>query len=853
MELLERGPQLAALDDLLSAVRTSGVGRLVLVAGEAGVGKTALIDTFTERHPATPVLAGAAAPLFTPRPLGPLLDLLAGLDPDHASAAQAVAALAGAVRHTSVVVLEDLHWADEATVDALSMIGRRLATLRALVIITYREHELDRRHPLRLVLGEVTAADRLVLEPLSATAVARLATDGGVTATGLYERTAGNPFYVTELLAHGGSETPGSVRDAVLARAGRLPTAARRLLEAAAVARPRAEVWLLQRIAPEELASLETCLASGMLRAEGDAVAFRHEIARATIEDDLPPDRRVALHRAALEALAGRDDPARLAHHAEAAGDGPAVVEHATSAAERAARLGAHREAAAHYAAVLRHATGLDQREHTALLAHRSYACFLAGMIPESLAARQQALAEHRRAGDRLAEGDDERWLSRLAWYRGDGAGFRTSAARAVELLETLPPSPELVRAYTTRASPPMFDYDLAETREWGTKALRLAERLGEDQAVITALLHVGTVEFSHGLAEGEEKLRHSLRLALDAGLLDLVGVAYSNLVSSALYTRDYGKAVGYLDAGRAFCDEQDLRSWGSYLDAWGARVALDQGRWPEAASLVGQVFVRAPRSLPHSRFIALVVQGVLAARRGDESPWPALDEAREIARATGELQRLAPVAIARAEARWLAGTPELIPAEAEQAYALAERSEHAWTLGELISWQHRAGRDHPDPGLPLPAPIRAELAGDAETAAAFWTERGCTYEAAVVRGTSGAESTLRKGLRELQELGARPAAAIVARRLRERGARGVKLGPRAATRANSAGLTARQLDVLALMIKGARNSEIAAQLFLSEKTVSNHVSAVLLKLEVSNRGQAVAEAVRRGIDPNER
>ena len=159
--------------------------------------------------------------------------------------------------------------------------------------------------------------------------MARLAAAHGVDGAGLHARTGGNPFFVTEVLARGGDSTPGSVRDAVLARAARLPAPARRLLEAVAVARPRAEIWLLERIAPDELPELEACLASGMLRAEGDAVAFRHEIARATIEDELPPDRRVALHRAALAALAGRGEPARLAHHAEAADDGAAVLEHA--------------------------------------------------------------------------------------------------------------------------------------------------------------------------------------------------------------------------------------------------------------------------------------------------------------------------------------------------------------------------------------------------------------------------------------------------------------------------------------------------------------------------------------------
>ena len=200
-----------------------------------------------------------------------------------------LAALARALRGSSVVVLEDLHWADEATLDVVQLLGRRVARMPALVIATYRDDELARDHPLRVVLGELGGAHRMTVEPLSPGAVARLAAAHGVDGAALHARTGGNPFFVTEVLARHGASTPGSVRDAVLARAARLPAPARRLLEAVAVARPRAEIWLLERIAADELPELEACLASGMLRAEGDAVGFRHEIARATIEDELPP------------------------------------------------------------------------------------------------------------------------------------------------------------------------------------------------------------------------------------------------------------------------------------------------------------------------------------------------------------------------------------------------------------------------------------------------------------------------------------------------------------------------------------------------------------------------------------
>ena len=358
--------------------------------------------------------------------------------------------------------------------------------------------------------------------------------------------------------------------------------------------------------------------------------AFRHEIARATIEDALPPTagwRCIARPWLPWPVAATRRGSPTMPRQPTT---GRRWSSTAPAPLSRRPQLGAHREAAAHYAAVLRHTEALPPGERAALLGKRSFECFLAGMLPESLAARELSLAEHRRAGDRLGEGDDERWLSRLHWYLGDGTGFRECAARAVAILAELPPGPELAMAYSSRAAPPMFDYDLAETAEWGGRALRLAEELGEHEVLIATIRNMGTVELSHGLAEGADKVHRSLDLALEAGMQDHVGVAYSNLVSSSLTTHDYDTAGTYLAAGRAFCDEHDLRSWGTYLDAWGARFALDQAQWADATQLVKQVLERAPRSLPHSRFVALLVRGVLAARmaratRGPTSTrrWP--------------------------------------------------------------------------------------------------------------------------------------------------------------------------------------------------------------------------------------
>src|SRR3954447_10032321 len=428
-ELLERGAELDALDMRLAEVRESGRGRMVLIGGEAGIGKTALVRAFCSQRASRQVLAGACDALFTPRPLGPLLDIaedaggeLAAAGAGEVTAAALVAALQAELlrRRPAVVVLEDLHWADEATLDAVRLLARRIQTIPALVLVTYRDDQLDRVDPVRIVLSELPgdAVERLELRPLSPEAVARLAGASGAPAGELQRRTRGNTFYVTEVLAAGSAELPDTVRDLVLGRAARLDPSARRLLEAVAILPPRTEMWLLEAVAGDDVGSIEDCLHSGMLRATKDTIGFRHEIARAAIEETLPPDRRVLLHRRALAALTeGRDrkaDPAWFAHHAVAAGDVAAVTRWAPAAGARAAWLGAHREAAAQFARALRYPEALPPGEQVDLLERRSYECYLMGAIPEAIAARREALEEHFRVGDLRREGDARRWLSRL-------------------------------------------------------------------------------------------------------------------------------------------------------------------------------------------------------------------------------------------------------------------------------------------------------------------------------------------------------------------------------------------------------------------------------------------------------
>lgn len=851
------------LNEWFDAVRQESRGRLTLVGSEAGGGKTVLLRRFCdERRGSGRVLWGACDALFTPRPLGPLLDIAQLTAGELQSVVQS-----GAMPHDvtaalmrelnehapTVVVIEDMHWADEATLDVLRLLGRRIETVPALVLASYRDDQLERAHPLRLLLGELAtgqAIGRLKLAPLSQAAVAQMAEPYAVDAAELYRTTAGNPFFVTEVLAAGEAAIPTTVRDAVLARVARLDSAPRNLLEAVAVVPPQAELWLVEVLVPDAVGHLEQCIASGVLRSEFQGVAFRHELARLAVEQSLPADRLVALHRKALAALAdpptGDPDLARLAHHAEAAGNVDAVRRFAPAAAERAASLGAHREAAAQYARALRFADGIPTERLGEYLERQSYECYLTGQFDDALAAQERALECHRTVGDQRKEGDALRSLSRLLRYLGRIEDAMVAGEEAVTVLDALPPGRELALAYCHLSHLFVWAEDEERALSWGARALELAERLDDAESLSYALINIGTMEILAGKPEGRETLERGLDIARGAGLEEHVGRAFVNLVWWAPRDRSYAVADSYLDAGLEYCSEQGLDLWRLYLLAYRARSELDRGQWDDAVESAALV-LRDPRASPIPRIWALAVLGVVRARRGDPDAWTPLDEAWGLAEPTAELQRIEPVAVARAEAAWLQGRGDAVAAVTESALELAVRRRSVWVTGALACWRWRAGLR--EPGLSdLAEPHAAEMSGNWALAARLWSQLDCPYDAALALAAADDDDALRRAFDELQRLGAQPAAAIVARRLRQRGARGLPRGPRPATRSNPGNLTTREVEVIGLVAEGLHNAEIADRLFLSERTVDHHVSAILLKLAVHTRGQAAAEAARLGL-----
>ena len=897
--LLERDDQLDTLRSLRMQA-ASGRGAMVFVGGEAGIGKSALVRRFLEHAAGSAtVLVGGCDAMQTPRPLGPLQDMAASLGPpfttlldEDRGRERAFGHLLAAFRaRATVAVFEDVHWADDATLDLLRFLGRRLGDTRTLVLATYRRDELGpRHHPLKAVLGDLAslpAVTRMTLPPLTRAAVARLVESADIDPDELHQRTSGNPFFVTEVLAAGGDRLPANVSDAVIARVGRLPDAARDAIEAASVIGPSVETSLLITLG-HGTEAIEAGLTSGLLHEQAGRLAFRHQLVRDAIDATLSAPRRRALHAAVLAALehatsaglehttpaavehttpagvdhatlAGVDhatsagvertttagiDHATLAHHAAEAGDAEAVVRYATVAAHEAAAVGAHREARAQFARVLPYLERLPTHEQPELLAAYARECEVIDRYPESKDAWSAAIERWRAAGQRERWADAHTDLARVCLSLGDNAAAEDASARAIDVLEGLPPGPALVRAYQYRAALRMLDRDNEAAIAWGTRTIELATRAGEHRSLAGAHVTVASSLMLAGRPNYAIHFERAIALAHEHGLDALHANAHLNRGSGAGELHRFGEAERHLREAVAIAEQHDLDSQTAYALAWLALTRLYRGDWDEAAALTAHTLVTSSAART-TRIMALVALGRLRVRRGDPEAWPPLEEALELALGTGTLQRLAPVRAARAEAAWYEADLERVRSEATACFDLAVESRHPWFVGELGYWRWAVGA--PEALPPFAAePFALQVQGRHRAAAAAWDALGCPFEAARASAESPDAHDVHEALATFVRMGARVAAERARARLRDLGAAQIPRGPRERTRRHPAGLTPREAQVLARLAEGLSNAEIAARHGVSTRTVEHQVSAVLTKLGVDNRAAAIAAAHRR-------
>ncbi|MFB7756702.1 AAA family ATPase, partial [Streptomyces sp. NPDC056121] len=646
MDLLERDSVLQDLAGHLQAA-VSGPGRVALVRGEAGVGKTTMVHRLTQlADPHIRVLVGACDPLATPRPLGPLMDMAPRLgEAVHVALTGALAGtgrpsevfdclLADLRSHPSLLVIEDVHWADEATMDLLRYLARRLLAVPALVVATYRDDEIGRAHPLNGVLGVLAGyswVHRHTLAPLSRRAVGRLATGHGVDAEQLYRISAGNPFIVTEILASPDEGIPATVREAAAGRLVGLSDAARKVTDVMAVLGCRASLPLLVGILPDANGAVEEAVASGILRTDGKVIEFCHELARLAVLEVVPAPRRLQVHQQVLAAMRSgpvtADDLALLADHAEAASDATAVLEYAPRAAEHAAALGAYREAAAQYARALRYADRLSSDQRAALLEGHSQAWLLASELDEGIASRRTAVKLRHARGDRRHEGEDLRWLSYVLWPAGRTAEARQTGLEAVRVLEGFGPSRELAGAYLNLCQLAVYEHEAAAVAAaYADKAIALGERFGDAGVVVQARFHAAAARM---LCEGSgwEACEQAVSSAMEQDLQVDAGFMAGIACWFAAQQHDGPRTTAAVKRAESYFLERDLLSYLLGTRAFSSWGLLNQGLWTQATDTAQEVLSH-PGPPPIARALALTVLGLVRARRGNSQAWPALEQA---------------------------------------------------------------------------------------------------------------------------------------------------------------------------------------------------------------------------------
>lgn len=847
--LHERDESLAMLGERVEQAR-AGRGSVVLLAGAAGAGKTSLVDEVAHHASDVVVLRGGCDPLTPPRPHGPLREIA------HEDGANigAIAERAGdpyelyerfLLRLKSppgpiLVIIEDIHWADDATLDLLQYLARRVGRSRAVVVCTYRD-EAGVDHRLGGVIGAMTTQPdvfRLTLGPLSVTAIREMVGAESADADSLHTITGGNPYFVSALI-QSGETLPATISDAVMARVSPLPAGVRSVIEAVSVAPRSVGLATLRRIRGVELTNVDAAIAAGVLESQGVVIRFRHELARAAVEKSLLPGRRLDLHNALLTELSSAPVPdlAELAHHAIGAGDPQTILGHAPAGAREAVRLGATRQGATLYQAAVDAADGRDPAVAANLRLELADALASLGERERAERVIHRALSHFRDANDRRSLANALTLLARILANSGEVDEPIELLQEAIELLGTEAPGPQLASAHLFMTRIAIVHRNAEVARRHLAMAAAIDDGTNEvttsDLALSGGLVELVFGDYERGLGIVNERRR----VAVGEGNETLVATIDSHLGTMAGEVRRYADAVDALESAITREVDRDHLAAAAYDSAWLAKVHLERGDL-EAAE---RVLVAQPATDGIEGAKHLTVLGRLRVRRGDPGGVESLHRALDLVDHTF-LQHSWPIMAGLAERLWSEGRAEEIGDVIGETYRLALARDSAWARGELGYWMWRAGAiDRPPPGAA--DPFADQIMGEWQRAVDAWRRIGAPFELGLAL-SDGDDHATAEAFAILEDLGASPAVDRLRREFRAAGQRSIPRGPNATTRANPLGLTGRQAEVLALLVEGLSNGEIADELVVTKKTVEHHVSAIFARLGVTTRSKAIA-AVR--------
>ena len=856
MNLLERDNQLQVFRDLFQQA-SQGHGVCALVFGEAGIGKTSLVHQALTQiaDQATVLLCGCEA-LFTPRPLGPVVDLADQLPPSLASALHAGHTYNGLFpafmsylkrpAKPTVLVIEDLHWADESTLDFIRYIGRRLTGVPALLVLTYRDDEIASTHPLKKVLGELPAAatTRIPLQLLSAQSVSQLARGSRHNGKQLFDITAGNPFFVAEVLASNApvaSDVPPSVVDAVIARLSRVSPAGRELIDLCSVVPGQVELAIVDRAFADLDTRIQECLASGALMSRPPFVKFRHELARLAVEKSLRPDLRLKLHRRVFDILRlpdcqGLASLSRQLHHAQGGAIAAEVMTLAPQAAREAVAASSHREAAALYQLALAHQGQRGPTLRAALLEEAALEYRLTNDVTASIACTTEALELRRQTGDVLREGMNLRLLAMTSWWEvGNRAACEPIMTQALAVLGNIEVNVELAMAHSAMSKLQTAWSEFRKGLEHGEIALALAESLNHPEALVDAL-HVTAVarSFVQDQREACIQMERALDIATSNRMDDATGQLYIALQTTCLVNRQHAYALEVAQRGLAFCESRDLDVYVMRLLDRRALSLTELGRWEEADADLNRCLANTAIST-RLRDTATFLRMRQNMRRGDPSAANYWLNLQKHPKALKVEYRLPTVIAGCAEAAWCRGDVTQVKEMCRIGLVDSMARNDGRLTGPLLVWLKRVGAPLPAQWPELAPAYAAEVSGDITQAAHEWALLNCPYERALAL-LGGNELQVREAFVVFKELAAKPPLEFARQRLRDMGARSVLRGPQSCTKTDPLGLTQREREIFNGLLQGQSNADMAALLHRSQRTVEHHVASLYAKLNVRSR-----------------
>lgn len=861
-----------------TAESTIHSGKVLLISGEAGIGKTTLLEYMRMVADAnTKVLWSGCDPLFTPQPYAPfheiaqflssqLVELLdSNFSPSKISKkiASTLYTCLEQIDQPIIIVIEDVHWADHATLDLLKFLVRRISFVKCMLCLTYRDDEVTLEHPLSSVLSLAPSAhtNRIQLKPLSLNAVESLTKNTQHNAGDLHEITSGNPFFIAEILANKvnkGLAIPSSIRDAIGSRLANLANSERSLMLTLSLIPYSIPVTLIEDLFGEQGETFAmACVARKLLQCDmlGE-FRFRHELARLAALSCLSANQQKRIHKTildSLEKLGMTTNLAWLTHHAQGALDAASVLKYAPLAATGAANLGAHKEAASYYEKALKFVEYADTELAASLHENWAYEVSLTTHMDVSvIEARRAAITLWRALGRNDKIGENLRSLSRLYWYQGHADRAEHYANDAINIFEQMPASSELAMAYSMRSQLDMLNDRTEDAVFWGEKALGLEHRFNSPLVKVHALTNVGTALLMSGDPKGEAMLKQSLALSEKHGMHEETARVYTNYSDYSVRYKQLTLAEDLTNRGIQYDTSHDLDSWTYYLVGIQAQLRLEQGRLIDAETIACGVQKLDNQTLL-MKLPALIVLARARSRMAKPDAPNLLQQALTNALAIDEFQYIIPARFAIVEHAWLIGDFHQAEAHIGELGNLASNVLNPWQLGELLTWIVRMklpeieSADIANAQTPVAVPYQQELNGNVQLAYESWQALGMPYNAAIALLQSTGndlQSDYLKAYPLLESVRAKAVILLIKQRAKQQGFADklpkARRGPYAKTRQHPAGLTSKEQQIMTLLITGASNQDIANTLSRSQRTIENHVSSILSKLNVDSRIEAM-------------